>query len=627
MAVLPRHDRRRNTVRGESGVLFESPPIRLSKLLEDVGDGKIQLPDFQRPWKWDDDRIISLLATVTLGYPMGVMMTVQTGGPGAMFKPRPLDGAEVPTGAKPEALLMDGQQRLTSLFRALCSASPVETMDSRGKKLRRWYYLDIEGTLNRDRDREDAILSIPENRQATIPGSQRVTRDLSTPEAEYAAGLFPLRLVFDAEAINDWQHGYVRVDDSRWGTWGAFSSKVLNNVTGYELPVIRLAKETPKEAVCTVFENVNTKGLELNVFELLTATYAIEDFQLPEHWQHVKEELAACDIVGGVGEIPGIADTDFLRAVCLVSTNCQRKGRPGVDPFTQPGASCKRADILNLPLAEYTRWEETIVTALTWTERFLNRQGIFHPYDLPYRSQIPALAAIRTVLGDEADTPDAEAKITRWYWCGVLGEQYSGSLDSRLPRDLEQVVAWVRGGKEPTSVTEASFHAARLDTMCTRNSAAYKGVWGLLLKKECVDWTYTREPINAKISADQQVDVALIFPKAWCVKKNIPPERTVGIVNKTLLTSRTRRIIANHGPEVYMSLLEAEAGLPGNWLDDIVATHLVEAKHLRAADFDAFYASRSAMLLELIEAAMGKPAVAADAAPESAADYLEEQSA
>jgi len=83
--------------------------------------------------------------------------------------------------------------------------------------------------------------------------------------------------------------------------------------------------------------------------------------------------------------------------------------------------------------------------------------------------------------------------------------------------------------------------------------------------------------------------------------------------------------MSNQAPSEYMRRLEAEASLPGDWLDDIVGTHLVEPKHLRADDFAAFYTARSAELLKLIEEAMGKRAVSSDAAPESATDYQPEQ--
>jgi hypothetical protein len=626
---------------------FETHPIDLSELVAKVQSGKIQLPDFQRPWKWDDERILSLLATVTLGYPLGVMMTLETGGSGARFKPRPLDGTEVPDGTEPAELLMDGQQRLTSLFQSLASGKPVDTMDTRGKKQLRWYYLDIERSLDQDADREDAIVSVTSDRKLSDTSGRRAILDLSTQEAECAAGMFPLRLVFHSQLRDKWMRAYGGTDDARWEKWTAFQSGPLRNIETYKVPVIRLTKDTPKEAVCTVFENVNTKGVPLTVFELLTAIYAGDrdyfaanstDFQLPEDWKRIKDELAPYAM------LKDLQDTDFLQAVCLVSTYHQRRGRPGTDSEGQAAASVKRKDILELALDEYLTWAPRIVDALQWSAHFLARQGVFGSGDLPYRSQLPPLAAIRTVLGGEADTPDADRKITRWYWCGVLGEQYGGSPDSRLPRDLEQVVAWVRGGREPTSVALASFPAARLNTMSTRNSAAYKGLYALLMKQECVDWTYTKEAINAEIFSGQQVDLSLVFPKQWCDKNGIPRERRDSIVNKTPLTDRTRRIIANLPPDVYMGKLEADAGLPGNWLDDIVSTHLIDPRYLRAADsgqpglprtptsldaahFDAFYKSRTEKLLQLIEDALGRQAVPPDVAPESTADYEQEQPA
>src|SRR5665213_2703156 len=141
---------------------FDSPDINLADLLRLVADGKMQLPDFQREWKWDDPHISSLLASISLGYPVGVLMTLQTGD-SATFAPQPISGVRIPTAYVPDELLLDGQQRATSLFQSLMSGQVVETCDPRGKKLQRWYYLDIAKALDPDGDREDAIVSVPED--------------------------------------------------------------------------------------------------------------------------------------------------------------------------------------------------------------------------------------------------------------------------------------------------------------------------------------------------------------------------------------------------------------------------------------------------------------------------------
>lgn len=597
---------------------FETPQYPLNDLLDMVDDGRIQLPDFQRPWKWDDERIVALLATVTRHYPVGVMMALQTGGPGTRFKPRPLSGA--PAGrSEPDLLLMDGQQRLTSLYQALHSDAPVQTMDARKKKLKRWYYIDIAKAIDDDVDREEAILSVPEDRVLREDFGRGVTYDLSTVENEAEAGIFPLRLLFDTAATQRWMRKYAGSDDSRWEAWEAFTSKVLNNVAQYQIPVIRLMKDTPKEAVCTVFEKVNTGGVPLSVFELVTASYAADpeyfdkhggDFQLHEDWERIWNELESNTMLVAAPR-DGLGNTDFLQTVTLVSTYFRRRGRP----------SCKRKDILDLPLEDYLEWSPQVVDAYHWTARFLRRHCVFNVNDIPYMTQLVALAAIRTVLGDETDAEEAYEKISRWFWCGVFGEQYGGSPETRLPRDLEQVVAWVRGGEEPASVGEATFPEARLGTMRSRNSAAYKGLYALVMRQGAKDWTHNREPINEELFFNHQVGLHLIFPKSWCEKNKIPRSRYESIVNKTLLANRTGQLVGKKSPKAYLKSLETDTGLPANWLDDIIATHLIDPAALRAEDFTRFYQHRAAQLRSLIEAAMGKAAIPTDEAPESADDY------
>src|SRR5579872_5236840 len=99
-----------------AGSTFKTNPVYLNELLEDCEQGVLQLPDFQRSWVWDEDRIKSLIASISRAFPVGALMTLETGGT-VNFKPRPVEGA--PDNAKhahPQSLLLDGQQRMTSLF-------------------------------------------------------------------------------------------------------------------------------------------------------------------------------------------------------------------------------------------------------------------------------------------------------------------------------------------------------------------------------------------------------------------------------------------------------------------------------------------------------------------------------
>ncbi|MET7474723.1 DUF262 domain-containing protein [Streptomyces sp. NPDC005648] len=595
---------------------LDSP--KLKELLKQVESGSLQLPDFQREWKWDDERIRALIATVTLNYPLGVVMSLQTGG-GTPFRPRPLSGAQVPEGTVPDLLLLDGQQRMTSLYQALRRDQPVETVDARGKDLRRWYYIDIAKAIGTPSDRDEAIVSVPEDRTLRKDFARKVVLDLSTRQLECAAGHFPLNLVFDTARMNAWHREFVKVDEANWEIWSQFEEHVLNHVQSFDVPMINLKASTTMDAVCAVFERVNTGGVPLNVFELLTATYAGnqahvaefgEYYRLPEAWYRIKSELTSTYPVLGrmeAGVEDGLSSSDFLQAIALVRT-WERK-RDGLSS----SLSCKRRDLLELPLDDFTRLAPRLAEAFAWVGAFLQRQCIVQSADLPYRTQLVPLAAVRAILGEETDTGAGEERIGQWYWNGVLGEMYGGSIESRFPRDVEQLIAWIRGnGGDPDTVAEAVFVSDRLDTLTTRNSAAYKGIYALLVKQGAVDWYYTEAPLSPGQLVAHGVDVRQIFPKSW-IAKSYPAfaSRAGSIVNKTPLSYRASRSMTGP-PSAYLKPLMLESGLRAEWFDDVVATHLIEPSTLYEGDFQRFYEDRSKQLLDLVRSAMGKRTVFRD---------------
>ena len=95
--------------------MFDTTKTDLEEILHDVDEGKLQLPDFQRDYVWADEDVRSLIASIARGFPVGALLTLESGGP-VEFKPRLLEGVRN-TDAKHQELLLDGQQRMTSLYR------------------------------------------------------------------------------------------------------------------------------------------------------------------------------------------------------------------------------------------------------------------------------------------------------------------------------------------------------------------------------------------------------------------------------------------------------------------------------------------------------------------------------
>lgn len=129
----------------------------------------------------------------------------------------------------------------------------------------------------------------------------------------------------------------------------------------------------------------------------------------------------------------------------------------GGDPVQSPGDCKKRRDILRLSLDDYRRWADKVTEAYLWAGQFLAQEHIYRAEDIPYRTQLVPLAAIRVIIGDQVDLHGSNQKLRLWYWCGVLGELYGGSIETRFARDVEQIVDWIEGGPQLGTVTEASF--------------------------------------------------------------------------------------------------------------------------------------------------------------------------
>jgi hypothetical protein len=606
-----------------AGSTFQTNPYDLYKLLEDCHRGILQLPDFQRSWVWDEERIKSLIASISRAFPVGALMTLDAGGE-VNFKPRPVEGA--PTEAKnisPHSLLLDGQQRMTSLYQVTLRGKVVETVTPKNKKVKRWFYIDIRKALDESIDREETIVGVPEDRIVRTDFGREVVTDLSAPEQEYAALMYPIAQVFDWDR---WQDGFDQywkgdTNESVRDTFRKFKREVLENFKYYRVPVISLDRSTSKEAVCVVFEKVNTGGKPLDAFELVTAMYAADGHELRKDWygdeshkgrhQRFVGTLRPADSEAGI--IANVSNTDFLQAVSLFYTRDRRREAEGAGKQGKelPAVTGNRQALLNLPLAAYKQYEKQVEHGFAQAAKFLHMLHIYRIFDLPYQSQIVPLAAIIADIGEAWEHDSNRSKLVRWYWNGVFGELYGSAVETRIAKDFMEVPAWLRGRSEPTTVSETIFRADRLKTMRMRLSAAYKGVNALLMKEGAQDFR-SGQKFDHTVFFGENVDIHHIFPQDWCKKQGIKPAIYDSIINKTPLSFRTNRIIGGVAPSDYLAKLEKgdkqTPAIEQDRLNAYLRSHLIDPEILRSDDFELFMADRQKRLLGMIEQATGKVA-------------------
>lgn len=580
---------------------FLTPMYELGEYLVWTRSGDIQLPDFQRDFKWEDERIRQLLVTVLRGHPMGAVMLLKTGNAQVRFKPRAIEGVQLAPRTEAKFLLLDGQQRLTSLTQALSGTGIVNTKDARGKLLTRRYLVHMETAASDEGRVDDALISIPEDGIVRSNFGKDVVLDLSTRERQHELGYFPLHLLY-----GDYMSWILDLENRDLGK--DFHERFIKPAATYDIPAIVLDEETGKAAVATVFEKVNIGGLPLNVFELLTAVFAGdgdhfaetgEDFRLNDDWRAIQDEWATHLVLSAV------ENTDFLQAVTMLVT----RERQLADTTDRPPAiSAKREDILKLTLDDYLTWRDPLIDAFKWAAGFLADRHIFSRRDVPYPKQLVPLAAIKVTLGKDADLIAVSDRLVRWYWCGVLGELYGSAIETRFARDIEMVPPWARDPSMPTprTVQDANFTESRLHSLRTRNAAAYKGIAALILNRGARDWMEDKA-LDKVQHAELAVDIHHVFPQRWCNDAGIDDEHRESIVNKTTISARTNRTIGGVAPSQYLQVIQDKAQIDASHLDSILATHLIPVECLRSDSFDAYFAERREQLCRLVEAAIGKP--------------------
>lgn len=580
----------------------------LSELLKKVHNGTWQLPEFQRSWVWDDTRVIKLLESLLSGYPMGAIMNLEHGNNSIHLKYRLFTGVNANCASVvPEGLILDGQQRLTTLYQALYSREPVKTClpTNRDKEIERYYYIDMSKIVKDDTDVLECLLSIPADKKLKEDIGRTITLDLSDRKKEFEQFFYPVNILYDPVEVGNWMTQYYQFhnyDPIAVKLYTDFLQKVITPLQSYKIPVIQLTKDTSKEAVCQIFENVNTGGVPLTVFELATAIYASDGFNLREDWSNIQKEFKSLK----VNLLKKMEPHYFLMAMSLLVSYQNNL-------ISGSAVTCKKRDILKMVLKDYTANRDALVKGFKLANNFVVHLGIYATRDLPYETQLIPLAAIFAfdeTHGKLLNMPNAKEKLAHWFWCGVFGELYGGANETRFATDIVGVLSWISNGNEPDTVVRSSFNAIRLLSLTTRNSAAYKGVMALILKESPLDFM-TGQKMDVASYLNENTDIHHIYPEVQCQNAGFPASKWNSVINKTPIYASTNRSIGGRLPSEYIMTM-AKKGLSAQQIDDALVSHMINPMLLRDDNFDSYITDRATRILNCIEKAMGKVVLGRD---------------
>ena len=551
-------------------IFEDTNPRALKELLGEIHNRHTVLPDFQRDFVWEPGATQELIVSIACNYPAGSILRVRDAK--RVFAAREFEGAPPLNGAKHTFLVLDGQQRLTSLYQAFYGVGEHR------------YFLD----LNRLIEGADFEEGIFHERASTKWTKAREDFALQAKEL-----LLPLAVL--KGGAGGFLHWLLQVTNPMPGEQRTrmldaltkLNDLWIKTIDDYHFPVVTLSDKTEPDALCTIFETLNRTGVKLGVFELLTARFWPQNINLRALWEKARRQYPIIETF----------EVDPYYVLQGISLACRQ------------APSCKRSDVLNLAAADISEWWDKVVRGLVSGLEILRDDcKVVLPKWISYQTMLPPLAAVLARAGSPktAEAGAQRENIKRWYWCAVFGQAYESTPNSQSAKDVTEMVPWLTGGANPPeSVSSLRFDPRALRDVTPRQRAIYRGVICLILGRGARDF-HTQAVITGKLMAEEGIDDHHVFPAAYLERKGVAAARQRDcVLNRTLIDRTTNQMISDRAPSDYLAEIRNTPGFP---FDAVLKSHTLpvgEVSPLLRDDYEAFVAWRQQNLWEEIRKVTG----------------------
>jgi hypothetical protein len=582
--------------------------VSLNTLINHLRDGRYVIPDFQREFEWKPWDIRELMRSIFLDYYIGSLLLWK--GKAENFESLSCEPVYGYSGdGRPEYIVLDGQQRLTAIYYAFIA--PDVPLPKRSNRF--FYFVNVERFMAEEYDEAFGYEWL----------TRRWSKVLSNRELQFDSHLFPFSVIgATGWELPNWVQGY----ESHWKKRAEEASNPeekklagnhadnarvfgehLQGITGqYQISYIELDKDLEVSKVCDIFTQINSKGIRLDVFDLINALLKPKGLQLKQMWRDAAKRL------DGV-------DTENMNVYILQVMSILRQAycSPKYLYFLLPGQQkpvrdhdgTRRKEVLIADIAEFEKRWTIAVDALEDSIKVLKHPqeyGAIRTSFLPYVSILPAFAALRSHIKSlpASRKLDAGRKLRHWYWAAVFTNRYSGSVESTTARDFLDVKAWLdETDMEPAMITEFAQRFRNLDLRkeTKRGTSVYNGVFNLFILQGARDW------MTGDVPQHDDLDDHHIIPNSWC-KENLKGSIGNSILNRTALTSDTNRnVIHDRLPNEYLPELIVQNG--ESTVRSILESHFISPAAFEVLirdpfgpdDFEAFITERQRTLMDAIE--------------------------
>lgn len=592
--------------------------VSLQSLISRLREGRFVIPDFQREFEWEPKDILELMRSLFLDYYIGSLLLWR--GRNDTFESlacEPLKGFAGDNGGSPEHIVLDGQQRLSAMYYAFMAPE----IAAPNRKARHLYFIRIDKWV--DDEPDEAFI---------YDWTRWSTNLLADREAQFAQHMFPLATVGDSGlfAIPEWFQDYERFwttrraeaistgnDSEHVGAERSidqgreFFAHLQEMLNDYRMAYIELDQDLEIDKVCDTFTRINSRGVRLDIFDLMNALLRPKEIRLKDMWREVAPDLEFIS--------SSRSDVYVLQVMSILAQNyCSPKYLYHLLPgekrrIRRPdGSSTDEVLVSNADDFE-RRWLEAVTIIKGGIARLSHPQdfGAISPALLPYTSIVPAFCAALHIANSapEAERLTAAQKVRDWYWASVFTNRYSGSVESTTARDVLALRQWIEDDDaEPDPIAEFSDRLRSLDfrTETRPGSAIYKGVLNLLIINGARDWVSNAPP------QPDDVDSHHIVPKSWG-RANGLGSQIDSVLNRAPLSAATNRdYISSRHPNEYLPEWIERAGKAA--VRETLRTHLISdaafdvlcRKPFGKDDFDEFLSERQRSILGAINTLLVK---------------------
>jgi len=488
---------------------WEPTTVKIRDLLDDVHERRLALPQFQRDFKWGRKDYIPFLFSVLQNRITGSLLILDIEQGSQQFAPRSLERGPKIDISRLEHLLLDGQQRTTTLYQAL-----ITGFARYGKYY--YPYIDIHQMIEDEYLLEEHILT--DVQAGRTPGEQA------------AAGHLEIQVLLDSRSRLSWQQEFASTDFATSRGWTQID--VLNEMTSrivlfehlqaYEFPATRLKKSSPPGLIVDIFQDINRRGRRLDEFELMVARCFTEEepsggdhYNLKSHWEAAFLDAPYLNKVG-INASSGLLPLYLIAAAVKRETNELGSKPLGADAIL----SMNPKYITGTKLAGRECSIERAVEALEKAARLLYEEcGVVDRTLLP---QSMMLIPIADQFFLERPTRPAlpHAHLKRWFWISGLKGDFYGSTTSYVTPACLHLEEWSKNpdGNPPAPV--ANFDAASVQGLDLHAAKARaddiigKTILAMIVASGSLDWRKQGTPLTTVVQAQgQSVEAHHIIPR------------------------------------------------------------------------------------------------------------------